>query len=151
MEVDSVRELRNLGKNLSFVRLLSLEWKPDTLKISHKTGLVKTFDILPVSQLYLKWMYIERLPTITELVISPYLTISQQLFGFKKLSFVGDITGISMKIFLWFLNAILVFCSTHATTGYSSSLMLINGIVDPQAVVLNQGYGRPLLSPSNLF
>ena len=34
-------------------------------------------------------MYIERLPTITELVISPHPTISQQLFGAKKLSFVG--------------------------------------------------------------
>ena len=31
MEVDSVRELRNLGKNLSFVRLLSPEGKPDIL------------------------------------------------------------------------------------------------------------------------
>ena len=29
MEVDSVRELHNLGKNLSFVRLLNLEGIPD--------------------------------------------------------------------------------------------------------------------------
>jgi len=29
----------------------------------------------------------ERLPTIAELVISPYPTISQQFLGFKKLSF----------------------------------------------------------------
>ncbi len=35
-------------------------------------------------------MYVERLQTITELVISPYPTISQQFLGFKKLSFVGD-------------------------------------------------------------
>ena len=34
-------------------------------------------------------MYIERLPTIAELVISPYPTIPQQFLGFKKLSFVG--------------------------------------------------------------
>ena len=31
MWVDSVRELHNLGKNLSFVRLLNLEGIPDTL------------------------------------------------------------------------------------------------------------------------
>jgi len=31
MEVDSIRELHNIGKNLSFVRLLSLERIPDTL------------------------------------------------------------------------------------------------------------------------
>jgi hypothetical protein len=33
---------------------------------------------------------IERVQTIAELVISPYPAISQQLLGFKKLSFVGD-------------------------------------------------------------
>ena len=37
--------------------------------------------------------FIERLPTITELVISPYPTISQQFLGFKNLSFVGDTSG----------------------------------------------------------
>ena len=47
--------------------------------------------MLPISQLYLKCMYIERLPSIAELVISPYPTIPQQFIGFKKLSFVGDI------------------------------------------------------------
>jgi hypothetical protein len=35
---------------------------------------------------------LRRLPAITELVISPYPTISQQFLGFKKLSFVGEIT-----------------------------------------------------------
>ena len=34
------------------------------------------WDTLPVSQLYVKLWYIERLPTITELVISSYPTIS---------------------------------------------------------------------------
>ncbi len=62
-----------------------------------KTVLVKTCDILPVSQFKAKLRYIERLPTITELVISPYPTISQQLFGAKKLSFVGDRSGFLMK------------------------------------------------------
>jgi len=38
---------------------------------------------------------IERLPTIAELVISPYPTISLQFLGFKKLSFVGGIAGFS--------------------------------------------------------
>ena len=49
----------------------------------------QTEDTLPLSQLYLKCMYIERLPTIAKLVISPYPTIPQQFLGFKKLSFVG--------------------------------------------------------------
>ncbi len=47
--------------------------------------------ILPISQIHQNFMYIERLPTITELVISPYLTISQQSLGFKKMSFVAGI------------------------------------------------------------
>jgi len=52
-----------------------------------------TCCILPVSQFDAKLRYIERLPTIAELVISSYLTISQQFLVFKKLSFVGDTTG----------------------------------------------------------
>jgi hypothetical protein len=49
-------------------------------------------NYLPIAQLRQNFMYIERLPIITELVISPYPTISQQFLGFKKLSFVGEIT-----------------------------------------------------------
>jgi len=45
------------------------------------------------NQISSDFMYIERLPTITELVISSYPTISQQFLGFKKLSFVGGTSG----------------------------------------------------------
>jgi len=43
-------------------------------------------------------MYIERLATIAELMISPYPTISQQFLGFKKLSFVGGICNLTPHI-----------------------------------------------------
>ena len=39
----------------------------------------KTLDILPKNQISANYRYIERLPTIAELVISPFLTISQVL------------------------------------------------------------------------
>ena len=45
---------------------------------------------LTENQISSDFRYIERLQTITEPVISPSPTISQQLLGFKKLSF-GDI------------------------------------------------------------
>jgi len=56
-----------------------------------KIEFVKTFVILPLPQIHENFMYIERLPTIAELVISSFPTISQQFLGFKKLSFVGDL------------------------------------------------------------
>ena len=47
----------------------------------------------------INYVFIERLPTIAELVISPYPTISQQFLGFKKLAFVGVINSYRMCIF----------------------------------------------------
>ena len=45
--------------------------------------------ILTKNQISFDFMYIEILPTITKLVISPYPPISQQLSDAKKLSFGG--------------------------------------------------------------
>ena len=68
---------------------------PDKLRVPYKNRAFKFLRYLAtVSQFYVKLLYIERLPTIAEIVISPYPTISQQLFGVKNLSFVGDTTGL---------------------------------------------------------
>ena len=43
------------------------------------------FIVLTENQISLKYRYIEKLPTITELVISSYPAISQQFWGFKNI------------------------------------------------------------------
>jgi len=50
-------------------------------------------NLFTVSQNHPNCLYIDRLPTIAELLISPYPTIAKQFLGFKKLSFLGATSG----------------------------------------------------------